>query len=346
MVDTEGILKHTTDRGELLQLGAKNHAAIARLAKHIEKTISSHEPVPKSMFAEWAADRVTGRDRQDLVLFLQGRRGSGIQYGIVSAILNRKSYSALYWGQKFAEAISRRKGGVWQDYFNINNCCTLENSEAIMKLLQGSGKYQIVLIDDCSLAIGNRSFQSPENKNFNALLSVCRTRRWIMILTAPLKKHTDNQTRDMCDLTGTIAFSDHQHGWNCVKLTRSNIGASGKEYTARLSFNKLKVDYWITLRPDDSLLEEYDRIRDSAAEAVNNRIVETGSFKPEKKKGPNRAEQFRKDLYERIGEDVKKDLLQNPKVSINTLCGKYGTSFIPMKGLLTMIEQEGNNGNR
>ena len=86
----------------------------------------------------------------------------------------------------------------------------------------------------------------PENRNFNALLSVCRTNRWILLLTAPLKKHTDNQTRDMVDITGVVYKSYHRGGFNFLKVTSGEISQSGKEYNHRMSFSKKKVDFWVS----------------------------------------------------------------------------------------------------
>lgn len=346
VVETEGVTRIDTGKGEILHLGAKNRAALHRMAEHIQKKMSSGEEIPQSPFIEWCADRITGVDKQDLVIFLQGRRGSGNVKGFLPfSLYARKSYTALYWGQRIAEAIARRKGGTWHDYFGIDQCATLDSTDAILTLLRNTKQNMVICLDDASLAISNRQYNSPENKNWNALLSVCRVRRWCLILTSPLKKHVDNQTREMVDLTATVAFSNHLKGWNAVKLTRSSLGASGKEYSNRLSFRGKKIDYFISLKPDRELLYQYDKRRDEQTTALNNLIVETGSFKPAKPKGPSITERNRAELYKQIGAEVKSELTQTPKPSVNSLCGKYGVSYIRMKGLVTMIEKEGNNGN-
>ena len=346
VVETEGIVPYDTGRGEVLLLGAKNRAAITRMAEHIRKKISSGEEIPLSPFCEWAADRVTGQDRQDLVIFLQGRRGSGNDRGFLTcSLIARKSYTALYWGERIAKAIARRKGGDWTKYFNIDHCATLESTDAILNLLRKTEYHMVVCIDDASISIGNRQWNSPENKNWNALLSVCRTRRWVLILTSPLKRHVDNQTRDMVDITATVAFSNHLQGWNAVKVTRSSLGASGKEYSTRLSFGGKKVNYFISLMPDRKLLYEYDSRRDSQVQAINDRIVETGSYKPVKQKGPSVAERNREKWLKDIGDELRVEVKQNPKPNVSALCAKYNTSFVVMKGLLATIEKEGNNGN-
>ena len=305
----------------LIDLGPANPSALRRLANYAQELVKNGLPLPDSPFIEWAADRVTGEDRQDLVFFLQGRRGSG------------KSYSCLWIGKRLGQAIAKRMGGKWQDYFSLKNVATLEDTDAIMRLLSTTGKYQVVLVDDCSLAISNRSWNSPENRNFNALLSVCRTNRWILLLTAPLKKHTDNQTRDMCDLTGMVYKSFHKGGFNILKITSSEISTAGKEYTRRMNFGKRKIDFWVTFRPDTELTEAYDKQRDSSAKEVNKRIVETGSFKSSAKKEiPNQsiAERNVDRVIKRCGGDIREAIKENPDISVNQLSIKFGISYQQM----------------
>jgi hypothetical protein len=311
----------------LIHLGPANPGALRRLASYASQWIKSGEPLPQSEFVEWAADRVTGEDRQDLVFFLQGRRGSG------------KSYSFLFLGKRLGEAIARRKGGVWQDYFSLRNCATLEDSEAVMSLLNTVGKYQIVLVDDCSLAISNRSWNSPQNKNFNALLSVCRTNRWILLLTAPLKAHVDNQVREMCDITGTVEKSFHKGGFNIIKITSSELSSTGKEYRHKMNFCKKKVDYWVAFKPDPELTKEYDIQRDESARKLNTRIVNTGSFKASTPKEPKKslAERNTENVIEEHGDAIRQCLKENPKISLNKLSAKIGLSVHVAERVITKM---------
>jgi len=313
----------------VIDLGPSNGSALKRLANYAQSLINSGEEIPKSPFIEWAADRVTGEDRQDLVFFLQGRRGSG------------KSYSCLWIGKRLAEAIARRIGGTWKDYFSLKNVATLEDTDSILKLLSTVGKYQIVLVDDCSLAISNRSWNSPENRNFNALLSVCRTNRWILLLTAPLKKHTDNQVRDMVDLNGTVYKPFHKGGFNVLKITSSEISPAGKEYTRRLNFGKRKIDFWVTFKPDKELTAEYDKQRDQSALDVNQRIITTGSFKGAAKKekpAGTLAERNADAIIQKQGDAIAKYMKDNPGASMNQVCAKFGHSYQLMSRVVTRIK--------
>ena len=260
----------------LINLGPANPSAVKRMANYAQEVIRSGLPIPPSPFVEWVADRICGEDKQDLVFFLEGRRGSG------------KSYSCLYLGKRFAEAIARRMGGTWKDYFSMENCATLEDTERVLALLSKIFSRQVILIDDAAIAISNRSWNSPQNRNWNALLMVARTNRWVILLTAPLRKHVDNQTREMCDVTAMVYRSFHKGGFNIIKMHSSDIGASGKEYSRRMNFHKRKVDFWVAFKPDPELTKEYDVLRDESAKKLNLRIVETGSFKGGGSSGSNK----------------------------------------------------------
>jgi hypothetical protein len=242
---------------------------------------------------------------------------------------------------RLAEGIAKRKGGKWQEYFSLENSATLEDADKVLRILQTAGKYQVVLIDDCSLAISNRSWNSPQNRNFNALLSICRTNRWILLLTAPLKSHVDNQVREMCDITMTIYRSYHAGKFNVCKITSSetSTGPKQKEYIKRLSFHKKKVDAWVSFKPPKELTDKYDRDRDAAALELNTRIVQTGSFKGTGTKTSTepKVPLSTKHLQEQValhGDRVKMFLRENPSMSINKLSAKLGLQHQPTQRIV------------
>ena len=211
----------------IIDLGPSNGSAITRLAFYASALLKSGEPIPSGPFGEWAAGRICGDDKQDLVMFLAGRRGSG------------KSYSALWIGIQIAQWVAKLKGGKWQVYFSMQNVATLENTDKVMEILNNAGMHNVVIIDDASLAVNNRNWASTQSKNFVALLTICRDRRWCLIFTAPLKKMADNQVRDMVDLTATVYKSYHadingRGGFNILKVVSGDISTSGKEYSKKI----------------------------------------------------------------------------------------------------------------
>lgn len=319
MTEAIGIPFVPDSNNGLIRLGGTGKGSVTRLANYVQELINNGEEIPDSPFAEWVADRISGEDRQDLVIFLQGRRGSG------------KSYSALYLGKRIGAAIAKRIGGTWHDYFSMDNCATLEDTENVLQLTNSAKKHQVVLIDDCSIAISNRSWNSQQNRNFNALLSVCRTKRWVLLLTAPLKKHVDNQTREMCDINMTVFKSFHKGGFNVIKATSSSIGALGKEYNYRLNFFGKKVKYWVAFKPDPTLIKDYDRKRDEAVTRLNTKIVETGKYDGNGGGKPacqtkSIAERATEDIIKNKGELIRKHYAENPDISLSDMTCIAGVS--------------------
>lgn len=312
---------HTTG---LINLGPNNGSAITRLAFYAVALLKTKETIPDGPFTDWAAGRICGDDMQDLVIFLAGRRGSG------------KSYSALWMAIRIAKKVAKLKGGKWQDYFKMDNIATLENTERVMEILNNTGMNNVVIIDDASLAINNRNWASTPSKNFVALLTICRDRRWCLILTAPLKKMADNQVRDMVDLTATVYKPYHadvngRGGFNIIKLVSGDISTSGKEYSKKMHFEKKKIDFWVTFRPDKEIINEYNIRRSDGRQKVIDSIVENGTYqmtsdKKTKKPRTNAAEQNTAEFIDKHGEDLQQLVLSNPSISMNQLGIKLNTS--------------------
>ena len=306
----------------LFDLGPNNGSAINRLAVYADRLLKTNDPIPDGPFSTWAAGRVCGIDKQDLVMFLAGRRGSG------------KSYSALWIAVRIATAIAKIKGGKWQDYFNLTtNIATLENTQRVMAILNEVGPNNVVIIDDASIAISNRNWQSQQNKNFNAILTICRDRRWVLILTAPLKKMADNQVRDMVDITATVykpyhADINNRGGFNILKIVSGDISTTGKEYTKKMHFEKKKVDFWVTFRPDMDIVAEYDKLRAEGSKKVCENIIENGSYQIDGKQQPkvSRAERNTQKLVEDNCEKVKAMVAADPTISMNQIAIELAVS--------------------
>ena len=307
----------------LIHLGPNNGSAITRLAFYAVALLKTKEPIPEGPFSEWAAGRICGEDMQDLVIFLAGRRGSG------------KSYSALWMAIRVAKSVAKLKGGKWQDYFKMDNIATLENTERVMEILNNTGMNNVVIIDDASLAINNRNWASTPSKNFVALLTICRDRRWCLILTAPLKKMADNQVRDMVDLTATVYKPYHANvngrgGFNIIKLVSGDISTSGKEYTKKMHFEKKKIDFWVTFRPEKEIISEYNQRRSDGRQKVIDSIVENGTYQMTDKKANkprvNATERNTKEFIDNHGEELQKLVIANPSISMNQLGIQLNTS--------------------
>jgi len=314
----------TEKENPVISLGAVNSGTIRRLANYIQEFLKTKKIVPRSKFAIYIAKRITGEDKQDAVCMVTGRRGSG------------KSYTCLYLGWRIALEIALLLGGKWQDYFNSRNIVALEDSARIAELLNSSDKFQVILIDDASVAVGNRGWASIENRNFLALLTTCRVRRWCLLINAPTRRSVDTQIKDMVDFSFYVIASFHAGGFNILKASREEISPySGKNYTHKLSYDGSKFDYWVAFVPPKELIKDYDIVREEGAVNLNRKIVETGSFKGDG--GGNKesvsSRNLQRDLNEHA-EKIREIVSKEPDIALTTLSSKLVLSVSSTKRLL------------
>lgn len=288
----------------IIDLGAANGSAVSRLASYatmLAKKLKK-EPgcIPPGPLAKYLANRCCGKDVQDAVVFLGGPRGSG------------KSTSAIWLAYQVARAMAEIQRDEWQNHFGLDNIATLDNLDTIFKTLATKEKYKVIIIDDASLALSNRNWQSKESRAWNALLTTSRTRRWCLILTSPLKSFIDKQTREMLDFSSYVFKSYHAGGFNILKANSSEISMHNrnKEYFKRLAFGGVKEDMWVSFLPPKELIEEYNRRREEAGNAVNERIVaDGGKLGKEKSEKPGkqlRGEELMQSLITKHGDEIRK----------------------------------------
>ena len=242
----------------LLRFDVKNKTIIQRAAKIASEIVRRKLKMPRCLFAMYIAKRVTGRDKQDFTMIMTGRKGTG------------KSYSSLRICQLIAIEIANIMGTKPEDYFTIDNCALLEDSEGINRLVKTAGMYQILLIDDAGVAMGSRDFATQKNKNFNKLLSTCRTKRWVIILNVPAKSHIDKQIRELVDCHAQVYASFHDMGYNFVKFRSVEINEQDKNkvYLKMYVFDGRKIDFTVVFSPDEATAHEYDIRRDAAAQKL------------------------------------------------------------------------------
>jgi len=248
------------------ELGPSNKSALKRFVNICDAIAKNNLPLPPSPFIEFIVDRTTGKSKQDFTGTVDGKKGMG------------KSYTGGYECGRYAIELADRWGQDPRDYFSLDNCALLEDTEGITRILNEAGKHQAILIDDAGVAVSNRDFASQKNKNFNKIVTVCRTKRWFVLQNAPMSSHIDLQQRELMDMTGHIYRSYHEGGFNIVKFNSSESRYRfGKKrvFEKRFSFYDRKIDFYCAYSPDvldpfKRFTTEYDKQREEAT----NRIIE------------------------------------------------------------------------
>ena len=109
-------------------LGPANRSAIMRFANIASAITQFNLPLPPSPLIEMIVDRTSGPSKQDFRLTLDGDPGDG------------KSYSSVYLAARYAMEMADRLGQDPKDFFSLDNCALLEDSEKITAILDEADK--------------------------------------------------------------------------------------------------------------------------------------------------------------------------------------------------------------
>jgi len=281
-----------------MDLGPSNKSAIKRFA-NICSAINEHElPLPPSKFIEFVADRTSGKSKQDFTMIIDAKKGYG------------KSYSSAYLCGRYAIEMAERFKQDPKDYFSLENCALLEDTEGITKIMDVAEKQQAIIIDDAGTAIGSRDFAQQKNKNFNKILATCRTKRWFVILNVPISSHIDVQVRELVDASAHVYKPFHEGGFNVLKINSSESNyrfGKKKVFERKFSFFERKFDFWCAYSPDvldpfRGFIEKYDRQRDEAANKI---IREITSMEKARSNPVSSRDKKRKVAIDKWGQVVK-----------------------------------------
>jgi hypothetical protein len=255
----------------IIRLGPQNKAALGRLASWISDEEKLDPCKPRSIFLEMIADRITNPvSKNDACLILSGPKGSG------------KSYSAVAMAYRLSVMLSGITGGKPEDYFTLKNSCILSDPESINEVLRNARENQIILCDDTGITFGNRNFMDRKNQDFNRILAICRTMRWFLIFTVPLRSQVDLQLRQLANFYGIVYKSFHAHKFNVLKIYITDNQEYGKHesFSRKLTFDEKKIDFFVCFAPPDNLVKEYDKIRAATAKRIVNAGGSLATLKP------------------------------------------------------------------
>lgn len=291
-------IPHSVYVNSFMDLGPHNKSALNRFVAICRDIIKFDLPIPPSPFIEFVADRTSGKSKQDFTMIIDAKKGFG------------KSYSSAYVAGRYAMEMADRFKQNPKDYFSLENCALLEDTEGITKIMDEAEKQQAIIIDDAGTAIGSRDFAQQKNKNFNKILATCRTKRWFVILNVPISSHIDVQVRELVDATVHIYKPFHELGFNILKINSSESNyrfGKKKVFEKRFSFFNRKFDFWCAYSPDvlepfTGFSEKYDKQRDDAA----NRIIRDITAQ-EKDRGDPRTsrEKKRQEYLEEYGGQIR-----------------------------------------
>lgn len=196
------------------------------------------------------AERVLSPFKQDVSLFIEGRKGAG------------KSYASLSIAYLTACEIAKRRGGTWENYFSVQKNIAIISPEDAYAVMQKLEDFNVYILDDIGVGWNARTFQKSENRMMNDIFEVCRVKRTVLIFSAPAAFLIDKVPRELATYRAEVAESIHEKGVVTLKLkTPMRISQLDKTISPYLTIGRNRIVRFVIPKPPDELAAQYDVLR-------------------------------------------------------------------------------------
>lgn len=310
-------------------LGANNLSSMVRFMNYYQSMVDAGMKAPLGLLSKLIAERISNpHDRQDMLVGVFSARGMG------------KSRFALYLCWAVSQQLSKITGKPAEYYFTGRNVISLADGPLIAQRLAEIPDCSCVVIDDAGVGINSRDFQSKSSKGILKIISTCRTKRLLLVATAPASTHIDVAMRQMLALEIRVHKACHAFGYNVVKVNRTSLGIWGKEYRSQIVGDAGKITYWIAPNAPDHIVKEYDDERNQSARDLEQDVSK--KLNPGTEKVKRDAAYNREQAFIKHGDKVRDVLKQNPEISAYKLGMILGVHNTVSSYLLERIRGETN----
>lgn len=201
----------------------------------------------------------TGKHNQDVSFMLEGPKGTGKSYSGVTLCVNSAKWEAEFLGDD------------WRDHFDIERTAAIVDTEKADEVMINTGKHDVRLFDDISLAWGNRNWQSDENKDKNDIFIINRIDNTINVLTSPNSKLIDVVPRSNVNFKGEMDTPYFNFGHTSMKVFKPQpmYRASGyKVLDPYMRIGRDKIVLYMIEAPPKRMIDAYNKERSRATEAI------------------------------------------------------------------------------
>ena len=208
----------------------------------------------------------TGKHNQDVSFALEGQKGTGKSSTSLTLCVNTAKWEAEFLGDD------------WRDHFDLERTAAIIDTEKSDEVMLNSGKYDVRLFDDISLAWGNRNWQSDENKDKNDIFIINRIDNTVNILTTPNTKLIDVVPRSNVNFKGEMDSPYFNFGYTSMKVFKPIPMYRAAGYRVMDPFMKVgrdKIVVYMVEAPPKKLWDEYNKERERATEAVKKQRKES-----------------------------------------------------------------------
>lgn len=254
--------------------------------------------------AEFLADIITSPHNQHCVVRFVGSAGTG------------KSWGAVDLAVEVSDIVSERKGKYPEDYYNFRENLAVMNKDDIKRVMTNPKKYSIIHLDDVGVPVNARNYQDQYNIDFNDIIQTFRPNNNLVIMTMQAAFLVDKVPRTLAHIEIEMESQNFDEGFTIAKVQRIILKhKTGKIHYPYLVINGVRYVRHIFEKPDETLMEEYERIRAEQLKKLNEPAVEIITIPRETHK--DKVRNFRRD----------KDAGMYPNITLKQFCEAQNINY-------------------
>lgn len=290
-----------------------------------------------NFFPKEIVNKILSGYKQNINILITGPLGSS------------KSMTAIRIAVICSELIAKRCGGKKGDYFDINENMGIMNMEDIVRVYDKMSKtmHGVFIIDDASPAINSRRSFSEENIAQNSMLITQRPNENICIYTLPQKFLIDKVPRS---LSGYIIYMKKSKffkwGYSTADIRKIDFLPNKAEpnYPYLQNYLGEKIKLHLFHRPDQELVDIYNKRRQEAQDLLAKKSIETLMNKEEMSPKVKKS-----DLYKQIYQEwsnwknIEQEFIQGKHEgkSLVEICEEKNTPYFGNTNLKEICKQRG-----
>lgn len=147
--------------------------------------------------------------------------------GLVGQLGKGKSEAAIRMAYDASRYLADKKGGVPEDYFTFENIAIITMDE-IIRVKKIQKRFGIYIYDDIGVGWNARDWNKKANKILNKIAMTARTKRNIIILTAPDDEHIDKVPRNLFNYRVDMEQALFKIGYSVGKFREVKRDYKGK----------------------------------------------------------------------------------------------------------------------
>lgn len=227
--------------------------------------LKADSPEVDISLSEIIADKICGGHNQHVIIFIEGKTGTG------------KSYASLRLAFDVSLQFAKRLGGRPEQYFNIDHVGILTGDETI-RIAKNIKQYGIYILDDAGAeGLSARNWQSDQNEVMTKLLQTFRTNNNLLIMSSPDKGFVDKIARTLLHYKITMVQAFFNQGVTLGKLsTVKKISTKDNNHNIYpfLRAHGVIFNYVQFTMPPEWIRAEYDKRRTRIEREMNTRAIE------------------------------------------------------------------------